>query len=797
MADGLALLFTLKAKNEAAATIKSVEGQIAQLKARMKEVRAENDVPFKTQRLSALGDALKAATTQHKELTGAAKQSAQALNQDLSSALGTVSPQLASLAGSAGPISLVVAGFIASAAAVGLLGKALFDASSSAAEFQGKMFDLSQQTGVAVETLSALEVVAKTTGGNIESVAASLGIFQRNLEKAQDSTSKVAGTFKQLGVDTKDTESALRETLKALAAMPEGFSQTAKALELFGRGGKGMLAILKEMGGDLDGTIDKFREMGILISTEDAKAADDFNDQLAILGFQLRSLGATIGKEVMPVALDAIQQLSKALNENRDAINDVAKVAGLLSNLFTGPLKGAIFAVSAAWANAKPGLDAIAAAYQFIADAATAAANAVSTLGAVSGGAGGSISGVSGGIGNVPQPESGAGISIGGGVRRRRGSGGGRGGGARDTGAADANRELAQQIDAFQTLSRGLAEVLDVLGGVDTKTQEYAVTQSIANGVLEKASPSLQKMSLEAAKQIDFVTKQIALTKQLTEFQKDQDEELAGPKGPLAQAQALIESLQRQGLALSAAQIFWLQFNATLINSAEAMERLAKANAEAMVAGLLPEANVTGGEVPGSIFDQLGEPPDFDPWIEQFQALKDIGTDAFQSLAQGVGDMVQAWVLYGTAGPNAMKKMVASVLAGVAAQSAVLAIFELAKGFAALFFNPVEAAAHFQAAAMFGGLALGAGIAGRAVAGDSFQKGGNGSGGSGGRGSASTPEKPLPIDLNRTQRNEQIHIFLHGEPGPGFHDAIINTTVRDVQRNGAMRNLIIETAGSG
>ena len=76
----------------------------------------------------------------------------------------------------------------------------------------------------------------------------------------------------------------------------------------------------------------------------------------------------------------------------------------------------------------------------------------------------------------------------------------------------------------------------------------------------------------------------------------------------------------------------------------------------------------------------------------------------------------------GETGPAAMKKLVASVLAGVAAQSATLAIFELAKGFAALFWNPPEAAAHFTAAALFGSLAVGAGVAGRLIAGDSFKQ---------------------------------------------------------------------------
>ncbi len=84
----------------------------------------------------------------------------------------------------------------------------------------------------------------------------------------------------------------------------------------------------------------------------------------------------------------------------------------------------------------------------------------------------------------------------------------------------------------------------------------------------------------------------------------------------------------------------------------------------------------------------------------------------------------------GNTGPGAMKKLVASVLAGVAAQSAVLAIFELAKGFAALFFNPAEATAHFTAAALFGSIAIGTGLAGRKIAGDSFKQSASGGGSS-------------------------------------------------------------------
>ena len=103
-------------------------------------------------------------------------------------------------------------------------------------------------------------------------------------------------------------------------------------------------------------------------------------------------------------------------------------------------------------------------------------------------------------------------------------------------------------------------------------------------------------------------------------------------------------------------------------------------------------------------------------------SLGNIAGQVFSGIANGIGKMIESYVLLGNAGGQSLRKFAAQVLASVASQAAVLAIFELAKGFAALFFNPGEAAAHFTAAALFGAIAGVAAIAGRAIAGNSFQQ---------------------------------------------------------------------------
>lgn len=151
----------------------------------------------------------------------------------------------------------------------------------------------------------------------------------------------------------------------------------------------------------------------------------------------------------------------------------------------------------------------------------------------------------------------------------------------------------------------------------------------------------------------------------------------------------------------------------------------------------------------GSFMDQLdaatGRVRSMDDVLGQ---LGNTATDVFMQMGQALGASVEAWVLLGDNADISMQKMLASTLAGVAAQSAVLAIFHLAMGIAAL--TPWGAAVygpapiHFKAAAIWGAIAVGTALAGRAVAGSSNQSaGGQGSSTSAGGSSSNNREQDL------------------------------------------------------
>lgn len=153
--------------------------------------------------------------------------------------------------------------------------------------------------------------------------------------------------------------------------------------------------------------------------------------------------------------------------------------------------------------------------------------------------------------------------------------------------------------------------------------------------------------------------------------------------------------------------------------------------------------------------------PGLDTIKDALGSLKQAGLDAFGSLAQGFGQMVSSWVLYGNQGENSLKKMVAGVLANVAAMATTYAILSLAAaalattvwGAALLGGTPAQ---FLKAAALFGAVAVSAAVGGRAVAGNSFSQQGGGTGASNSQGDG-RPQTTLtsggPVNFEQGRRD--------------------------------------------
>lgn len=230
-----------------------------------------------------------------------------------------------------GPIALVIAIVATLAVGFGIAGKAAFDLAKLAADAGSEIHEATQKVNFSAETISGLGVAAKTSGSDLGTLTNALGTFDKNLQRARESDTKLAKQFRDFNIDLKDNETALRSVFRALAALPAGEKQVELALLAFGAAGKDVLAIVKETNGNIDLAIAKYQKMGLVISGDAAKAADEFNDQLTILELQIKMVGVSIGRELMPYVLTFIQAASRFVTQNGPAVR--AWAAGTIESI--------------------------------------------------------------------------------------------------------------------------------------------------------------------------------------------------------------------------------------------------------------------------------------------------------------------------------------------------------------------------------------------------------------------------------------------------------------------------------
>lgn len=188
------------------------------------------------------------------------------------------------------------------------------------------------------------------------------------------------------------------------------------------------------------------------------------------------------------------------------------------------------------------------------------------------------------------------------------------------------------------------------------------------------------------------------------------------------------------------------------------------------------------------------------------QVTKSMGTTQslfqsfFGSMAQGLGSLIQNFILTGKTGPAAFKQLAAGVIASLVAQAAVKAIFEVAEGIADLAkanaalasFNipaavqfQAAAAGHFAAAKVYGIIA-GVGTAAAAALGAAGGGGGTGgSGGTSGGGNNNGQGERTIIQGDPRQNFAPQIIILRMEPG-----IIAEKVGQQYQQNGELRQII-------
>jgi hypothetical protein len=194
----------------------------------------------------------------------------------------------------------------------------------SVLEFADKLKFQSDELGVSVEFLQDYQFAAQQTGVGSEKATKALEIFTRKIGQARAAGKEsisVGGTLIPLddaAGNAKPTEQLFLETADAIKNIEDPTLRAAAAFERFGKGGVGMIAMLR------DGS-EGFREFGhnlTKLSTEDVQALDDFGDKLTSIWTRIKVTsgklltGSLLGDPIVNLLKPAVAMLA-AVNQAR------------------------------------------------------------------------------------------------------------------------------------------------------------------------------------------------------------------------------------------------------------------------------------------------------------------------------------------------------------------------------------------------------------------------------------------------------------------------------------------------
>lgn len=207
-----------------------------------------------------------------------------------------------------------------------------------------------RSVGVLTEEITALNFAAELSGVSQEQLTGGLSRLARNAKDARDGVAESVDAFGQLGISVtgadgqlKGTTALLGEIADKFQALPDGIEKTAAAQELFGRSGAGLINLLNGGSKGLEDFRKEAEQLGLVLDTQTAEAAERFNDNLARFGKVAEGAGNNVAAQLLPVLVDLTDlfvDLAKGNDDLGEGFIKTGTLAGGLTQVLQGLLIG-------------------------------------------------------------------------------------------------------------------------------------------------------------------------------------------------------------------------------------------------------------------------------------------------------------------------------------------------------------------------------------------------------------------------------------------------------------------------
>jgi hypothetical protein len=181
-------------------------------------------------------------------------------------------------------------------------------------------------TGLSTETYQGLVHAVKIGGSDQENLNKALTQLSKRALEAGQGLKTNQRAFNELGVSWKDASGHLKtadrlflEISDAFVGMTDESKRTGLSMQLLGRTGAKLLPTMLEGSKGIKALIDQAKKLGIVLSKEQLKAAENFNDEMLRVKSVLTGIRNTIAAKLLPTITRQLKAFQMWWREGNNA----------------------------------------------------------------------------------------------------------------------------------------------------------------------------------------------------------------------------------------------------------------------------------------------------------------------------------------------------------------------------------------------------------------------------------------------------------------------------------------------
>ncbi len=169
--------------------------------------------------------------------------------------------------------------------------------------------------GMGVESLQALQYAADLSGISSQELNVGIKTLSVNMREAGNGVKTYTDIFRDIGVEYKNANGTLKTQEEMLLAVSERFAaseggaaKAALAVKLFGKAGAKMVVLLDQGPAGIKKMMEEAKKLGLIMSPEQAKQAQDFNDRINTSKRILSGLRNQLAAELIPSIIRVLER---------------------------------------------------------------------------------------------------------------------------------------------------------------------------------------------------------------------------------------------------------------------------------------------------------------------------------------------------------------------------------------------------------------------------------------------------------------------------------------------------------